>query len=97
MSKSQEGTQQLQEESKRFVKVLPLAVDGHMVIVRAVDVCFGRSAVEDELLDRRLGIAGQSPDVVDRNLVAASLDQTLVAADRSQFAPFLDHTQVYSS
>jgi hypothetical protein len=33
----QEGTQQLQEESKRFVKVLPLAAGDHMVIVHAVD------------------------------------------------------------
>lgn len=69
MSKSQEGTQQLQEESKRFVKVLPLAADDHIVIVHAVDEFFGRSAVEDALLDRRLGVPGQSPDVVDPNLV----------------------------
>lgn len=51
MSKFQEGTQQLQEESKRFVKVLPLAADEHMVIVRAVNACFGRSAVEDAVED----------------------------------------------
>lgn len=69
MSKFQEGTQQLQEESKRFVKVLPLAADDHMVIVHAADACFGRSAVENASLDRRFGVAGQSPDVVDRNLV----------------------------
>ena len=69
MSKSQEGTQQLQEESKRFVKVLPLAAVDHMVIVRAVDATPDRSAVEDASLDRRLGIASQNPDVVDRHLV----------------------------
>jgi hypothetical protein len=65
VSKSQEGTQQLQEESKRFVKVLPLAAVDHMVIVRAVDATPDRSAVEDAPLDRKLGIAGQNPDVVD--------------------------------
>lgn len=69
MSIFQEGTQQLQEESKRFVKVLPLAAGDHMVIVHAVDAYFGRSAVGDASLDRRLDVAAQSPDFVDRNLV----------------------------
>jgi hypothetical protein len=69
VSISQEGMQLLQGESVRLVRVLPVAPVDHMVIARAVDASLGRIAVEGALLDRRLGIAGQNPDVVDRHLV----------------------------